>query len=346
MSTPCMVAAFARSRSTPLFDQIVRRPDASVALLAAIEGRQVTPATLGPGQRRAAAHAPQSPGRAPGGGAPRHASPAGKAKSRHHRRAHCRRSRSQAMPAKGKALFTGACASCHKLGDVGKSEVGPPLNGMGAHGRAELLRHIIDPNREVDPSFWQWNVTTKKGETLTGVIASENASRPHAAQHERRRRDQEGRHRDAREHAPLADARRPRGARRRGAARHPHVHRRGADAGRRAEVPHHRPARGVYRRQPPRPAPRRRARRDRHAAPVRRCLGRRRAVLHHGSGAVAERRNLVALKGGPGQRQPLRRLPQRVEIPTAVTAASLHFLGGVGGGPGRRAATRPAARRR
>ena len=47
---------------------------------------------------------------------------------------------------------------------------------MGAHGRAALLTHVIDPNREVDPSFWQWNVTTKKGETLTGVIASENAA--------------------------------------------------------------------------------------------------------------------------------------------------------------------------
>ncbi|HYF36506.1 MAG TPA: ThuA domain-containing protein, partial [Prosthecobacter sp.] len=29
-------------------------------------------------------------------------------------------------------------------------------------------------NREVDPSFWQWNITTKKGETLAGIIASEN----------------------------------------------------------------------------------------------------------------------------------------------------------------------------
>jgi len=75
-----------------------------------------------------------------------------------------------------RALFTGTCASCHKLGDLGKSEAGPPLNGMGAHGRAELLTHIIDPNREVDPSFWQWNVTTRKGETLVGVIASENAT--------------------------------------------------------------------------------------------------------------------------------------------------------------------------
>ena len=78
--------------------------------------------------------------------------------------------------ANGKMLFTGACSSCHKLGDIGKSEAGPPLNGMGAHGRAELLAHIVDPNREVDPSFWQWNVTTRKGETLAGVIASENAA--------------------------------------------------------------------------------------------------------------------------------------------------------------------------
>ena len=54
--------------------------------------------------------------------------------------------------------------------------IGPPLNGMGAHGRAALLAHIIDPNREVDPSFWQWNVTTRRNETLVGVMASENAA--------------------------------------------------------------------------------------------------------------------------------------------------------------------------
>ena len=64
------------------------------------------------------------------------------------------------MRAKGRTLFTGTCSGCHKFGDIGRSEAGPPLNGMGAHGRAELLAHILDPNREVDPSFWQWNVTT------------------------------------------------------------------------------------------------------------------------------------------------------------------------------------------
>ena len=41
--------------------------------------------------------------------------------------------------------------------------------------------------------------------------------------------------------------------------------------------------------------------------------------------------NLVALKGGPGSGNLSDEFPQRVEIPTTVTAASLHFLGGVGG---------------
>jgi putative heme-binding domain-containing protein len=76
---------------------------------------------------------------------------------------------------KGKMLFTAACAVCHKLGDIGLA-VGPPLDGMGAHGPAELLVHIVDPNREVDPSFWAFNVTTKKGEVLQGVVTSENTA--------------------------------------------------------------------------------------------------------------------------------------------------------------------------
>lgn len=77
--------------------------------------------------------------------------------------------------ANGKMLFTAACAVCHKLGDLGVA-VGPPLDGMGAHGPAELLIHIVDPNREVDPSFWAFNLSTKKGEVLQGVITSENSA--------------------------------------------------------------------------------------------------------------------------------------------------------------------------
>ncbi|MEN3943402.1 PVC-type heme-binding CxxCH protein [Prosthecobacter sp. SYSU 5D2] len=77
--------------------------------------------------------------------------------------------------ANGKMLFGAACAVCHKFGDMG-APVGPPLDGMGAHGPAELLIHIVDPNREVDPSFWAFNIITKKGEALQGVVTSENSA--------------------------------------------------------------------------------------------------------------------------------------------------------------------------
>lgn len=76
---------------------------------------------------------------------------------------------------KGKALFTSACATCHKLGTLG-AEVGPSLEGMGAHSAADLLVAIVDPNREVDPSFVAWNISKKNGESLAGVIAQENAT--------------------------------------------------------------------------------------------------------------------------------------------------------------------------
>jgi putative membrane-bound dehydrogenase-like protein len=78
--------------------------------------------------------------------------------------------------ARGRAIYAAACAVCHRHNDVGLVDIGPPLSGMGAHGPATLLVHILDPNREVDPSFWQWNITTKKGETLSGIIVSENAA--------------------------------------------------------------------------------------------------------------------------------------------------------------------------
>ena len=76
---------------------------------------------------------------------------------------------------RGRALFTTTCSTCHKLGALGTT-VGPPLDGMGTHDRAELLTQILDPNRAVDPAFWQVNVTTRRGENVVGVVAGENAA--------------------------------------------------------------------------------------------------------------------------------------------------------------------------
>lgn len=76
----------------------------------------------------------------------------------------------------GKAMFTAACAVCHQFGDLGTSEVGPALTGMGTHAPAELLGHIINPNLEVDPSYWQWNISTTDGKSIAGTVTSENAT--------------------------------------------------------------------------------------------------------------------------------------------------------------------------
>jgi putative membrane-bound dehydrogenase-like protein len=77
--------------------------------------------------------------------------------------------------ANGKQLFTTACAVCHKYDNMGV-DVGPGLTGMGTHGPMELLTAIVDPNREVDPSFATWNIETKEGQFYTGIVASENAA--------------------------------------------------------------------------------------------------------------------------------------------------------------------------
>lgn len=76
-------------------------------------------------------------------------------------------------PAKGKALFTAACATCHQYNGEG-SNVGPGLTGMGAHGPSVLLEAIVNPNAEVDPSFVAYNIETKDGKFHAGVIAREN----------------------------------------------------------------------------------------------------------------------------------------------------------------------------
>jgi putative heme-binding domain-containing protein len=75
--------------------------------------------------------------------------------------------------AKGKVLFTGTCAVCHRLNGEG-ANLAPELTGMGAHPRAELLTHIVDPNREVDPTFIAYDFQMKNGDTFQGIVVSEN----------------------------------------------------------------------------------------------------------------------------------------------------------------------------
>jgi putative heme-binding domain-containing protein len=74
--------------------------------------------------------------------------------------------------ARGKAAFKGHCAKCHTHGGEG-SAIGPDLTGMAAHGKEELLVHILDPSRSVEGNYRAYQVTTRRGTVLTGLLASE-----------------------------------------------------------------------------------------------------------------------------------------------------------------------------
>jgi len=157
------------------FDGILKRTDAAMALLDAVEKGTVKPETFGPGNiSRLRSHPDREVSKRANALVDK-LNPGGKAKAE---------VIAKLLPEvtkpgnieNGKVLFSAACTICHRYGDTGTHDVGPPLTGMGSHGAAELLVHIVDPNREVDPSFWQWNITTKKGESLAGVITSENSA--------------------------------------------------------------------------------------------------------------------------------------------------------------------------
>ena len=141
-----LIATLARTNSTPIFDQILRRPDATLALLAAMgnmKDGKITPASLGPANVARLRTYPNRQVARQAAALLDTLSPAGKAKNDIIAALTSEESRSPGDAAKGKDLFTGTCSTCHKLGALGKAEVGPPLNGMGAHGRAALLTHII-----------------------------------------------------------------------------------------------------------------------------------------------------------------------------------------------------------
>lgn len=74
---------------------------------------------------------------------------------------------------RGRELYTQNCATCHKFKGEGR-DVAPDLTGMGAHGPHDLLLHILDPNRVVEPNFLSYSIETKDDLSFDGIIAREN----------------------------------------------------------------------------------------------------------------------------------------------------------------------------
>ncbi len=76
---------------------------------------------------------------------------------------------------RGHAVFTKHCATCHRVGQEGTA-IGPSLAAMTARGGAALLTAVLDPNREVNPQFSTYLLTTNEGRIYSGMLAAETAN--------------------------------------------------------------------------------------------------------------------------------------------------------------------------
>jgi putative heme-binding domain-containing protein len=77
--------------------------------------------------------------------------------------------------ARGEAVFRRECMGCHLAGNIGHN-VGPSIASIGTRTPEAFLVGILDPNREIDPRYLNYLLTTADGRTYSGVIAAETAT--------------------------------------------------------------------------------------------------------------------------------------------------------------------------
>ena len=80
-----------------------------------------------------------------------------------------------ALPANaknGKAVFVKTCAACHQFAGEGQ-RVGPELTGVRLQPAEAILLHILVPDAEIYPGFTAYDVETKDGRSLTGLLTSD-----------------------------------------------------------------------------------------------------------------------------------------------------------------------------
>lgn len=76
---------------------------------------------------------------------------------------------------RGLEVFKKRCAVCHQVGNIGH-QIAPDLSSVQNKSESDLLISILDPNREAQPNFNVYNVTTLQGRTFTGIIKSETTN--------------------------------------------------------------------------------------------------------------------------------------------------------------------------
>jgi putative membrane-bound dehydrogenase-like protein len=75
---------------------------------------------------------------------------------------------------RGKAVFVKSCAACHQLEGAGHA-VGPDLAQIANKSPEYLLTEILDPNKNVDTRYIEYQAVLKNGRVVSGLIAAETA---------------------------------------------------------------------------------------------------------------------------------------------------------------------------
>lgn len=75
---------------------------------------------------------------------------------------------------RGQEVFATICITCHKHGEMGV-DVGPPLSDVKVKPPEGLLSDILDPNRMFEARWSAYQIDTKDGRSLSGLIQSETS---------------------------------------------------------------------------------------------------------------------------------------------------------------------------
>ncbi|APZ91951.1 neutral/alkaline non-lysosomal ceramidase N-terminal domain-containing protein [Fuerstiella marisgermanici] len=75
----------------------------------------------------------------------------------------------------GKAVFEKRCATCHKIGEVGK-QVGADLTALKDRSTDAMLTAILDPNKAVESKFFSYIAVTTEGRTFSGMLLNETGN--------------------------------------------------------------------------------------------------------------------------------------------------------------------------
>jgi putative heme-binding domain-containing protein len=70
--------------------------------------------------------------------------------------------------ARGAKIFAQSCAVCHQIAGQGKI-VGPQLDGIGSRGLDRIIEDVLDPNRNVDPSFRYTTFVMANNDVITAL---------------------------------------------------------------------------------------------------------------------------------------------------------------------------------